>query len=107
MNQTNCLGIIALYPNSGFVKGYPNSVINLLRKIDSLAAWERASSSASVVEVITVGYLFARQPTNPPNSLSMKPCELFLSSVLSANEASEATKKSSDPPKRRPRSFVR
>jgi hypothetical protein len=41
---------------------------NLLTYIDSLAACASASNFASVVDVITVSCLLARQSINPPKS---------------------------------------
>ena len=64
----------------------------------SLATWERARSSASVVDVVTVSCLLALQATSPPKSLITYPWELFLSRVLSANDASLAISRPSPCP---------
>jgi len=61
---------------------------NLLIKIASFAVCNRANNSASVLNVITVPCLFALQAIGPLNSFIMYPCELFLSTELSANDAS-------------------
>jgi len=63
---------------------------SLLIKIASFAVCDRANNSASVLDVITVPCLFALQAIGPPNSFIMYPCELFLSTELSANNASLA-----------------
>jgi len=63
---------------------------NLLIKIASFAVCDRANNSASVLNVITVPYLFALQAIGPLNSFIIYPYELFLSTELSANDASLA-----------------
>ena len=63
---------------------------NLLMKIASFAVCNRANNSASVLDVVTVSYLFALQAIGPPNSFIMYPCELFLSTELFVNDASLA-----------------
>jgi hypothetical protein len=63
---------------------------SLLIKIASFTVYDRANSSASVLNVVTISYLFALQAIGPPNSFIMYPCELFLSTELSANDASLA-----------------
>ena len=50
-----------------------SSVSKRMVYIASLATWERARSSASVVEVVTVSCLFAFQAIKPPNSLIANP----------------------------------
>jgi len=61
---------------------------SLLVKIASFTICDRANNSASMPNVVTVPYLFALQAIGPPNSFIMYPCELFLSTELSANDAS-------------------
>ena len=63
---------------------------NLLIKIASFAIYNRANNSASMLDVITVPYLFALQAISPLNSFIIYPYELFLSTELSANNASLA-----------------
>ena len=53
----------------------------------SRAAWDNASSSAFIIKVVTVAYLLAYHPTVPLNNCIKYAYELFLSSVLSVNEA--------------------
>jgi len=61
---------------------------SLLMKIASFAVCNRANNLASVLDVVTVPCLFALQAIGPPNSFIMYPCELFLSTELSVNNAS-------------------
>jgi len=61
---------------------------NLLIKIASFTIYNRANNSASMLNVVTVPCLFTLQAISPPNSFIMYPCELFLSTELSANNAS-------------------
>ena len=63
---------------------------NLLIKIASFAVYNRANSLASILDVVTISYLFALQAIGPPNSFIMYPCKLFLSTELSVNDASLA-----------------
>jgi len=63
---------------------------SLLIKIAFFAVYNRANNSASMLEVVTVPYLFALQAIGPLNSFIMYPYELFLSTELSANNASLA-----------------
>ena len=63
---------------------------SLDRYIASFAVCDRASSSASVDEVVTVSCLLALHATGPPNSFRIYPCELFRSILLSAKEVSLA-----------------
>jgi len=63
---------------------------NLLIKIASFTVYNRANNSASILDVITIPYLFALQAIGPLNSFIIYPCELFLSTELSANNASLA-----------------
>jgi len=73
-NQLECLGVII-------------TLNSLLIKIASFAIYNRANNSASVLNVITVPYLFALQAIGPLNSFIIYPYELFLSTELSANNA--------------------
>jgi hypothetical protein len=84
----------------------PSSVCSRTRNCASFAACARESSSASVVDVVTVSCLFARHAIAPPNSLRINSWELFLSTVLSANDASLATTRPSFPPNCSPRARV-
>ena len=61
---------------------------SLLVKIASFTVYNRANNSASVLNVVTVPYLFTLQAIGPLNSFIMYSCELFLSTELSANDAS-------------------
>jgi hypothetical protein len=61
---------------------------SLLIKIASFAVCNRANNSASVLDVITISCLFALQAISPLNSFIMYPCELFLLTELSVNNAS-------------------
>jgi hypothetical protein len=69
----------------------PSLVSSQEVNIASLATWDRARSSASVVEVVTVSCLLACYAISLLYSLIVYPWELFLSRVLSANKASLAT----------------
>ncbi|KAL3705425.1 hypothetical protein TMatcc_009097 [Talaromyces marneffei ATCC 18224] len=71
------------------------NVINsyLLKKVMVLL-----SAESLVVDVVTVSCLLACHPIVPPKSVMTYACELLRSSVLSANEASVDTEKSSPPP---------
>jgi hypothetical protein len=60
---------------------------NLLIKIASFTVCDRANSSASVLDVVTISYLFALQAISPLNSFIMYPYKLFLSTELSVNNA--------------------
>jgi len=63
---------------------------SLLIKIASFTVYNRANSSASVLNVITIPYLFALQVIGPLNSFIIYPYELFLLTELSVNNASLA-----------------
>jgi len=63
---------------------------SLLVKIASFTICDRANNSASVLNVITIPYLFALQAIGPLNSFIIYPYKLFLSTELSANNASLA-----------------
>ena len=58
---------------------------------DSLVACDNATSSASVVDVVTNVCFDARYPISLPNSFIAYACDDFLSTVLSANDASLTT----------------
>jgi len=60
---------------------------SLLIKIASFTIYNRANNSASVLNVVTIPCLFTLQAIGPPNSFIIYPCELFLSTELSANNA--------------------
>jgi hypothetical protein len=61
---------------------------SLLMKIASFAVCNRANNLASVLDVVP--YLFTLYTISPLNSFIMYPCELFLLTELSANNASLA-----------------
>ena len=61
---------------------------SLLIKIASFTVCNRANNLASVLNVVTIPYLFALQAIGPPNSFIIYPYELFLLMELSANNAS-------------------
>ena len=63
---------------------------NLLIKIASFAIYNRANSSASILDIVTISCLFALQAIGPLNSFIIYPYELFLLTELSANNASLA-----------------
>jgi len=63
---------------------------SLLIKIASFTIYNRANNLASVLDVITIPYLFALQVIGPLNSFIIYPYELFLSTELSANNTSLA-----------------
>src|ERR1700722_532530 len=63
---------------------------SLLIKIASFAVCDRANNLASVLDVVTISCLFALQAIGPLNSFIMYPCELFLLTELSVNDASLA-----------------
>jgi len=60
---------------------------SLLIKIASFTICNRANSSASILDVITIPCLFALQAISPLNSFIIYPYKLFLSMELSANNA--------------------
>jgi hypothetical protein len=70
-----------------------NSYNNLLTYIDSLAVCASASNSASIINVITVSCLLARQPISPLKSFMANACKLLRLILLSAKDASLATTK--------------
>jgi len=61
---------------------------SLLIKIAFFAVCNRANNLASMLNIITIPYLFALQAIGPLNSFIIYPCELFLSTELSANNTS-------------------
>jgi hypothetical protein len=63
---------------------------SLLIKIASFAVCNRANNSASVLDVVTISYLFALYAIGPLNSFIIYPYKLFLLIELSANNASLA-----------------
>src|SRR5437762_9197218 len=63
---------------------------NLFHQITSLAAWDRANSSASVLDVVTVFCFIERQSMGLLNSLNRYPSVLYLVARSSANAASLA-----------------
>jgi len=63
---------------------------SLLVKIASFTIYNRANNSASILNVITIPYLFALQVISPLNSFIIYPYELFLSIELSINNTSLA-----------------
>ena len=63
---------------------------SLLIKIASFTIYNRANNLASVLNVITIFYLFALQAIGPPNSFIIYPYKLFLLMELSANNTSLA-----------------
>src|ERR1700733_10238129 len=63
---------------------------NLFHQITSLDAWDRANSSASVLDVVTVFCFVERQSIGPLNSLNRYPSVLYLVAESSANAASLA-----------------
>jgi hypothetical protein len=66
---------------------------SLFTYIDSLAACASANSSASIIDIITVSCLLARQPISLLKSFMANACELLRSVLLSAKNASLATTK--------------
>ena len=63
---------------------------NLLIKIASFAVYNRANNLASILNVITISYLFALQVISPLNSFIIYPYKLFLLIELSINNTSLA-----------------
>ena len=51
------------------------------------AAWDNASSLALIIKVVTIACLLAYHPTILPNNYIKYACKLFLSSILSVNNA--------------------
>jgi len=63
---------------------------SLLIKIASFTIYNRANNSASVLNIVTIPYLFALQAIGPLNSFIIYPYKLFLLTELSANNTSLA-----------------
>ena len=63
---------------------------SLLIKIVSFTVCNRANNLASILNVVTISYLFALQAISPPNSFIMYPYKLFLLTELSINNISLA-----------------
>jgi len=61
---------------------------SLLIKIASFAVYNRANNLASILNVVTIPYLFALQAISPLNSFIIYPYKLFLLTELSANNTS-------------------
>ena len=61
---------------------------SLLIKIASFTIYNRANNLASILDVITIPYLFTLQAISPLNSFIIYSCKLFLLMELSANNAS-------------------
>src|SRR5436309_14186145 len=61
---------------------------NLFHQITSLAAWDRANSSVSVLDVVTVFCFVERQSMGPLNSLNRYPSVLYLVARSSVNAVS-------------------
>jgi hypothetical protein len=74
--------------NQGLVQPNVIALNNLLIKIASFTVCDRANNLASMLDVVP--YLFALQAIGPLNSFIIYPYELFLSTELSANNASLA-----------------
>jgi hypothetical protein len=70
-----------------------SSYSSLFTYIDFLTACASASSSASIVDVITVSCLLARQLISPPKSFMANAYELLRLVLLSAKNASLAITK--------------
>ena len=63
---------------------------NLLIKIASFTVCDKANSLASILNVVTIFYLFALQAISPLNSFIIYPYKLFLLIELSVNNTSLA-----------------
>ena len=61
---------------------------NLLIKIASFTVYNRANNLASILNVITISYLFALQAISPLNSFIIYPYKLFLLTELFINNMS-------------------
>ena len=60
---------------------------SLLIKIASFTVCDRANNLASMLNVVTISYLFALQAISPLNSFIIYPYKLFLLTELSINNA--------------------
>ena len=58
---------------------------NLLIKIASFTVCDKANNLASMLNVVTISYLFTLQAISPPNSFIIYPYKLFLLIELSVN----------------------
>jgi len=58
---------------------------SLLVKIASFTIYDRANNLASMLDIITIPYLFALQAIGPLNSFIIYPYKLFLLAELSIN----------------------
>ena len=63
---------------------------SLLIEIASFTVYNRANNLASVLNIVTIPYLFTLQAISPLNSFIMYPYKLFLLIELSINNASLA-----------------
>jgi len=63
---------------------------NLLIKIAFFTIWDRANNLASVLDIITIPYLFTLLAIVPLNSFIIYPYKLFLLTELSVNNISLA-----------------
>jgi len=63
---------------------------SLLIKIASFTVYNRANNLASILNVITIPYLFALYIISPLNSFIIYPYKLFLLTELSVNNVSLA-----------------
>jgi hypothetical protein len=63
---------------------------NLFYQITFLAAWDKANSSASVLDVVTVFCFVERQSIDLLNSLNRYPSILYLIAISSVNAVSLA-----------------
>ena len=63
---------------------------SLLIKIASFTVYNRANNLASMLDVVTISYLFALQAINPLNSFIIYPYKFFLLTELSVNNTSLA-----------------
>jgi len=61
---------------------------SLLIKIASFTVYNRANNLASMLDVVTIPYLFTLQAIGPLNSFIIYPYKLFLLMELSANNIS-------------------
>jgi hypothetical protein len=68
-----------------------SSISNIQINITFLATYKTKSSLASIIDVITISYLFALQAISPLNSLITYPYKLLRLRVLLVNKALLAT----------------
>ena len=74
--------------NQGVSLYYCPTLNSLLIKIASFTIYNRANNLASMLDVITIPYLFALQAISPLNSFIIYPYKLFLLIELSINNTS-------------------